>query len=82
LLEHFWDDATGGFFFTADDSEELIIRQKEIYDGAIPSGNAVMMLNLLHLGRITANSDFEKKAAMVGQAFSETVNRTPPAYTQ
>jgi uncharacterized protein YyaL (SSP411 family) len=82
LIEHFWDDAIGGFYFKADDSEELIIRQKEIYDGAIPSGNSVAMLNLLRLGRITANAELEKKAAKIGQAFSETVSQTPSAYTQ
>ncbi|MFC1995207.1 thioredoxin domain-containing protein [Chloroflexota bacterium] len=82
LIEHFWDDAIGGFFFTADDAEGLIIRQKEIYDGAIPPGNSVAMLNLLRLGRITANVDLEVKAAKIGQAFSETVNRTPSGYTQ
>ncbi|MFC1952394.1 thioredoxin domain-containing protein [Chloroflexota bacterium] len=82
LIEHFWDDATGGFFFTADDAESLIIRRKEINDGAIPSGNSVAMLNLLRLGCITANADLENKAARIGQVFSESVNRSPAVYTQ
>ncbi|MHA2182914.1 MAG: thioredoxin domain-containing protein, partial [Promethearchaeota archaeon] len=38
-IEKFWDNSIGGFYFTATDSEELLTRQKEIYDGAIPSGN-------------------------------------------
>ena len=82
LIEHFWDDNNGGFYFTADDSESLLVRQKDIYDEAIPSGNSVVMLNLLRLGRITAASDLEEKAAQIGRAFSEKVGQLPLAHTQ
>lgn len=82
LLKHFWDDSMGGFYFTPDDGEGLIIRKKEIYDGAIPSGNSVAMLNLLRLGRITADSSLEEKAVMIGRSFSTVVKQTPSAYTQ
>ena len=54
MIKYFWDEQDGGFYFTADDAEELIVRQKEIYDGAIPSGNSVAVLNLFRLARITA----------------------------
>ena len=40
LDERFWDAENGGYYFTPDDGEELIVRRKEIYDGAIPSGNS------------------------------------------
>jgi uncharacterized protein YyaL (SSP411 family) len=82
LIRHFWDHENGGFYFTADDSERLLVRQKEIYDGAVPSGNSVAMLNLLRLGRITASANFEEKAARIGQAFYENVSQLPSAYTQ
>jgi hypothetical protein len=82
LLKHFWDDKAGGFYFTADDAEKLLVRQKDIYDGAVPSGNSVGALNLLRLARITANTDFEEKAARIGRAFSKAVNQSPSAYTQ
>ena len=81
LLEHFWDDHHGGFYFTADDTEQLPVRQKEIYDGAIPSGNSVAMLNLLRLGRITGNPELEKRAAQIGRAFPAILD-SPSAYTQ
>lgn len=55
---------------------------KEIYDGAIPSGNSVAMLNLLRLGRMTANAGFEEKAEQIGRAFSKTIWQAPRAYTQ
>lgn len=82
LIEHFWDDNNGGFYSTADDAENLLVRQKEIYDGAIPSGNSVAMLNLLRLGWITVNSSLEEKAAKIGRAFSRNVKQSPSAYTQ
>ena len=82
LLKHFWDDSAGAFYFTADDAEKLLVRQKDIYDGAIPSGNSVAALNLLRLGRITANTNFEEKAVKIGRAFSKAVQQSPSAYTQ
>ncbi len=38
MLAHFWDEQNGGLYITADDGEKLLVRSKEIYDGAIPSG--------------------------------------------
>ena len=82
LMEHFWDDRNGGFYATADDGEKLLVRQKDIYDGAIPSGNSVAMLNLFRLGRLTADADYEERAARIGRAFSGNVRQSPSAYTQ
>jgi uncharacterized protein YyaL (SSP411 family) len=82
MIEHFWDDESGACYFTADDSEELLVRKKEVYDGAIPSGNSVAMHNLLRLGRLTANSDLEEKAMKIGHIFSSTVKQVPMGYTQ
>jgi hypothetical protein len=52
-LADFFDEADGGFYLTGKDSEALVARPKEIYDGAIPSGNSVMTLNLLDLNLLT-----------------------------
>jgi hypothetical protein len=82
LIKHFWDRNNGGFFFTPDDAEDLLVRKKNIYDGAVPSGNSVAMLNLLRLGRITADPDFEKKAKEIGKAFHNQVKDFPSAHTQ
>jgi uncharacterized protein YyaL (SSP411 family) len=70
LLKHFWDDNKGGFYFTPDYGEHIITRKKEIYDGAIPSGNSVAILNLLKLSRITMDMDFENKALDIVKVFS------------
>ncbi|TFF98571.1 MAG: thioredoxin domain-containing protein [Promethearchaeota archaeon] len=82
LIEHFWDDEIGGFYFSADDSENLIIHQKEIYDGAIPSGNSVSMLNLLRLSYILGKPDLEEKAEFITRVFSEKIRNNPTAFTQ
>jgi len=82
MVRHFWDEDGGGLYLTPEDGESLFVRKKEIYDGAIPSGNSVAMLNLLRLGRMTATSGLEEKAARIGSAFSGNVKNLPSAHTQ
>jgi uncharacterized protein YyaL (SSP411 family) len=81
MLDHFWDDDSGGLFFSADDSEELISRTKEIYDGAVPSGNSIAMLNMIRLGRMIADPDLEQRASQLAQSFAGTVSKSPSNYT-
>ncbi len=81
FIEQFWDENNGGFFSTPKNGEPLLVRHKEIYDGAIPSGNSVAMFNLIRLARITGTSQFEQMAEHLGRAFSKTVSRQPSAYT-
>ena len=81
LIEYFWDDELGGYFFTPKDSEEYIVRKKEIYDGAMPSGNSVAMLNLLRISRITANIDLEDKAVLINKAFSIQIEQSLLAHS-
>lgn len=80
-FEHFWDEEFAGFFFTADDSEALITRQKEIYDGALPSGNSVSILNILKIARLTADPELEEKAARMAAAFSSQISRHPASFS-
>jgi hypothetical protein len=82
MLELFWDEQLGGCYLTAHDSEPLIVRDKEIYDGAVPSGNSVAALNLLRLGRLTGDPALEEKADRLLRAFSGLVGDYPMAYTQ
>jgi hypothetical protein len=82
LDEHFWDGASGGYIQTADDGEELLTRIKKIDDSAVPSGNSIAMLNLLRLGRITANTDYDERADRLSRVFSSMVTRFPHAYPQ
>jgi uncharacterized protein YyaL (SSP411 family) len=81
-IKYFWDAKEGGFFFTSYDAEELLIRQKEIYDGAVPSGNSVAILNLIKLARITGNQEYESKAFKISKVFSKNINASPSAFSQ
>lgn len=82
LIDLFWDPEQGGCYFTPRDGEALIAREKDLYDGAIPSGNSVTALNCLRLGRLTGNTAWEEKADRLFQNFSATVAGYPLAYTQ
>ncbi len=82
MLLHFWDKQNGGLYMTADDSEKLLIRSKEIYDGAIPSGNSVATMNLLRLAGMTANKQYASSAESILTAHSTQVKQYPAGYTQ
>ncbi|MEM7383660.1 MAG: thioredoxin domain-containing protein [Verrucomicrobiota bacterium] len=75
ILKHFWDEEGKGFFMTADDAEALIVRGKDVQDGARPSGNSTCALNLIRLSRFTGNMDFEKRAIEVMGAFSGDIKQ-------
>jgi hypothetical protein len=81
MLMHHWDDDEGGLFFAADDAADLIIRKKEVYDGAVPSGNSVALYNLLRLARLTGRTDLEERAEKIIRSFSEQVSQYPSGYT-
>ena len=81
FIKRFHDSGRGGFFFTPDDGEALLIRKREVYDGAVPSANSAAMLNLIRLARITGRSDLEKYAEDTAAAFSEAVKKMPSAHT-
>lgn len=80
-MQDFMDD-NGGFFHTSKDSEALLFRSKEVYDGAIPSGNSVSVMNLLRLSRITGSTDLEEKAYTSMKTFSGQIDAMPLAYCQ
>jgi len=80
LMKEFWDEQSGGFYFTSSTSEKLIARQKDVYDGAVPSGNSVALLSLIRLSRFTSNIYFEKKASVLVNSFSGYVSKSPSAF--
>jgi len=82
LIKNFWDNENGGFYFTEINNSIASFRKIDIYDGAIPSGNSVELLNLIKLSRITADGSLEDKALRIVKAFSETIGKNPEAYTK
>ena len=81
LMENFWDKEEGGFFFTSENAEELLVRKKTAYDGAMPSGNSVSMLNLIRLARLLGDSTYEDHAIAIGRVFSDEIKRAPSAFS-
>ncbi|HWJ03586.1 MAG TPA: thioredoxin domain-containing protein [Verrucomicrobiae bacterium] len=81
LLELCWDSEAGGLFMYGKDSEQLITRPKEVYDGATPSGNSVAALNFLRLARITGQTDLEEMTGQIFHAFAGTIGNYPAGYT-
>jgi uncharacterized protein YyaL (SSP411 family) len=81
MVGRFWDDEGAGFFTAAADVSDLPVRQKEAYDGATPSANAVAWYNELRLSRLTGGTDLEERAARHEAAFAGTIQRMPSAYT-
>jgi uncharacterized protein YyaL (SSP411 family) len=79
LLAGFYDADHGGFWQSAVDATDLILRVKEDYDGAEPSGNSVAILALLKLGAITGRSDFGDAARKSLQFFSRRLRDLPQA---
>jgi len=81
MVSRFWDDDAGGFYFTAKGSENAVPRRKQVYDGALPSGNSVALLNLLRLSLLTGEAKYREFASQVIRVFSEDVKRAPAAHT-
>ncbi len=81
MINIFRDEKSGGLFFTGKGNETLITRSKDVYDGAIPSGNSAAALNLLRLGRMTGNVDLEHKVEQLVKTFSNQVTAYPAGYT-
>ncbi len=82
MIDKFYDDQNGGFYFSLDDSEELIARQKEIYDGAIPSGNSIAVMNLIRLSKLTGDNKFERFAELTIKAFAFHISKAPIYFSQ
>lgn len=78
-IELFWDDRSGGFFFTSGDHEELFARSKDPVDSATPSGNAVAAGNLARLAAALSQPEHLKRAEQAVSSFAAYLNASPAA---
>ena len=78
-MELFEDPEQGAFFASAADDASLVMRVKEDYDGAEPSGNSVAAMNLLRLARFTNRSGFRESAERMLAAFASRLAAAPAA---
>jgi hypothetical protein len=80
MIEQFWDEIDGGFYFTSQDHETLITRTKDFYDNATPSGNSVAADGLLRLARLLDAPEYRRRAERVCRLMSNAVARFPSAF--
>lgn len=79
--ELFWDSDKDGYLFSGSDNETLITETKDLYDGAIPSGNSVMINNLFRLFHLTGDQQYSEKFEQMKTLFSSDLSSQPGAYT-
>ena len=81
MIDTFWDDRDGGFFFAPAGGADLLVRTKPVFDGAVPSGNATAALVLLRLSRLLERTTYREKAETVLRLMQGQMREHPRAYT-
>lgn len=80
MITDFWDEEAGGFFFTSNDHEELIVRNKDLYDNASPSGNSVAVDVLLKIAKFYGDDRYERFAAAVLRIAASQIKAHPQGF--
>jgi uncharacterized protein YyaL (SSP411 family) len=80
MIAEFWDDEEGGFFYTGRSHENLIVRSKDFFDNATPSGNSVAAEVLLRLGLLTGNQDYQRRATTILRLMATALQRYPSGF--
>ncbi len=80
MITEFWDADGGGFFFTGNNHEELIVRTKDYFDNATPSGNSVAADVLLKLAHLTGDERYERFATTVLRLIASQARRYPNGF--
>lgn len=80
VIDQFSEPETGFFFFTPTGQPDIIVRKKEVYDGAVPSGNAVMAMNLYSLGIVFDVPAWRERSVRICSLLQQTVSRYPGSF--
>ncbi|HSB93460.1 MAG TPA: hypothetical protein VLC28_10095, partial [Flavitalea sp.] len=80
VIREFSEDGTGFFFYTPEGQQDIIVRKKEIYDGAVPSGNSIMCWNLYYLGTLVEKPEWKEQAIRMMSALAEVVKKYPTSF--
>jgi hypothetical protein len=82
MIDQFWDESAGSFYYTPRDHEPLITRVRDTHDGATPSGNSMAVTAIARLGRLTGRRDLVDKAERTLRSFASLMAETPMAAGQ
>jgi len=80
MITDFWDEDNGGFYFTSNDHEELIVRNKDLFDNATPSGNSVAADVMLKLARFFGDEKYERFAVTTLRLTMPQMQRYPQGF--
>lgn len=80
VIEHFSEEGTGYFFYTPKNQKDVILRKKEVYDGAVPSGNATMAGNLLYLSKIFDLPNWRDRVEEMVTSLSNAIVKYPTSF--
>lgn len=80
VTAHFSDESGLFFYYTIDGQNDVIVRKKEVYDGAVPSGNAVMMQNLWYLSVVFDQKEWADRCVEAVSSLSQTIVRYPTSF--
>jgi len=80
MIAEFWDEDAGGFYFTANNHEELLMRSKDYYDNATPSGNSAAADVLLKLSKLTSDEKYERYGITILRLVAPQIRRYPQAF--
>ena len=81
-IQLFYSETKNAFYFTHSDNNDVLVRKIEFYDGANPSGNSIMLMNLLVLNKITANETYQNIANKMLDSFYTLVKKSPTSFSQ
>ena len=79
MVERFWDERDGGFYFSEAGQADLIVRTKSMFDNAVPSGNSTALFGLLRLAALTGDRSWREKAEQTFCAFGKLLGESPTA---
>jgi len=82
VLAHFLDKATNLFYFTSEKQSDIVLRKKDLYDSAVPSGNSTMVRNLQRLGILLGKEDWKELAQEMLLALQTSVERYPSSFAR
>jgi uncharacterized protein YyaL (SSP411 family) len=80
VIENFSEKETGYFYYTHTGQDDVIVRKREVYDGATASGNSVMAANLLYLGTVFDLEEWKQRAGMNVTGLKELILRYPGSF--
>jgi uncharacterized protein YyaL (SSP411 family) len=82
VQEQFSEAGTGFFFYTAGNQKDVIVRKKEVYDGATPSGNAIMAWNLQYLSSVFDIREWRKQSRQMTDSLAQMIIKYPGSFAQ